>query len=419
MVSYQWRCRKQIIAFILALVFFLSIDLSIGSKQGFAGEKTKKHLLSSESALNRERTSKWRNYNRSERRVSVSKQDVMRLKKSSFWNSRPFQFSIPTANNSKLYVGVDAGVFYAIDVDKGEKLWKYKTSGPIQSQAFAQDDYVFFGDIDGYAYALNSDNGTEIWKKFLGSAILSTPLVVDNRVYFLTDAGRLFSFDRNSGEEFWHTEAFGKKEGFSVRKGSTPVFYNGKILFGNAAGMLFAYDTNGNLSWARQLGDRDALVSDLDCKPLITDKCIYVTTADKQVFCIKPESSGEISWRVDSVGGVNDLLLVNDTLYVSGGGVVIAIVPENGNFIWEQDLDLSGISAPAILRDVMVVAATHGKFYLIDPKNGDILSSRYIKGGGTFSDPIFVNDRLILLSNSGRLYSFEIKEKPPKKRKSN
>ncbi|MFH1873947.1 MAG: PQQ-binding-like beta-propeller repeat protein [Pseudomonadota bacterium] len=379
--------------------------------------KSSQHLTSHDSIIYRDSSSKWRKLQQTDRRIKVDKLDVIRLKKTSFWSSKPFQFAIPIADDSMIFVGVDAGVFYGIDVKKTKKVWNYKTHGPIQAQAAVKDEVVYFGDIDGYVYALNTKDGKEIWKQVLGDPILAEPLVDQERVYFVTNSSRLFCLNKTNGQEIWHTDAYDNNIGFRVRRGSSPVLYQNMILFGNARGMLMAYRTDGSLGWVKQLGDRTALVSDLDTRPIITKDCIYVATADRHVFCLDPDQNGQVRWMLDDVGGVNDLLLTQDTLYISGDSVLAAATPAQGHLLWEQDLEVPGISSPAIGANVLAVAATKGRFYLVDPLNGDIVFSRYIRGGGSFSDPLFVDDKLVLLSNSGRLYFFKIKEKPPKKKK--
>jgi len=405
--------RKITPAVISSAIVFACLLLLIPELQA----KPYQHLTSHDSIMYRDSSSKWRKMQQSDRRVKVDKLDVIRLKKTSFWSSKPFQFSIPTIAESMIFVGVDAGVFYGIDVKKFKKVWDYKTQGPIQAQATAKDGVVYFGDIDGYVYALSSADGKQVWKETLGDPILAEPLVDQDRVYFVTNSSRLFCLNKTTGQEIWHTDAYDNNIGFRVRRGSSPVLYQNLILFGNARGMLMAYRTDGSLGWVRQLGDRTALVSDLDSRPIITKDCIYVATADRHVFCLDPDQNGQVKWAMDDVGGVNDLLLTQDTLYISGDSVLAAATAAQGNLLWEQDLEVPGISSPAIGANVVAVAATKGRFYLLDPLTGDIVFSRYIRGGGSFSDPLFVDDNLVLLSNSGRLYFFKIKEKPPKKKK--
>lgn len=404
------RIHRPLIIVLLSALFLMpqvALEKSLLAKQ-----VPKHHFTSQESQKRREEMKSWKLMSRSERRVSVKKLEVTKLKKSSFWNKKPFQFSTPVISDDVLYVGVDAGVFYAIGAQKLNKIWEYKTMGPVQSPAVVSEGIVYFGDADGYAYALNAADGTEVWKVSLESPVYTQPLPVSDRVYFATDFSQLFALHKSAGTIIWGTDPLPKPVGFSVKRGSSPVLTGDLILFGNSQGMLLAYTVNGDLTWARQLGDRQAMISDLDSRPLVEPGCVYAATADRNVFCVDSKS-GNVLWNIPGLGGVNDLIISGDKLFVSGGGILSKVEAGSGTMIWDQDLETPEISSPAISDNVVAVVSTKDKFYLIDPDTGDIMYDRYVRGG-SFGDPVFMGDRLYILSNSSRLYAFKIKEKPPK-----
>jgi outer membrane protein assembly factor BamB len=395
-------------------MFFLMPQLVL-DKPAPAKEGPKRHFTSQESHKRREELKSWKQVTRSKRRVSVKKLEVTKLKKSTFWNKKPFQFSTPVISGGVLYIGVDAGVFYALDAEKLNKIWEYKTAGPVQSPAAVSEGVVYFGDADGHAYALSAADGREIWKIGLESPIYTAPLPAGDRVYFAVDSSQLFALHKSAGTIIWGTDPLPKPVGFSVKRGSSPVLSGDLIMFGNSQGMLMAYTGNGNLSWARQLGDRQAMISDLDSRPLVEGGCVYAATADRNVFCVDPRG-GNVLWSIPDLGGANDIVLSGDKLFVSGGGVLSKVEAQSGTMIWDQDLETPEISSPAISGNIVAVVSTKDKFYLIDPDTGDIIYDRFIRGG-SFGDPLFMGDHLYILSNSSRIYAFKIKEKTPKAQK--
>jgi len=398
------------------LIFFCPVLFPHGWVRGgeaWSYTKTLKHSRSWDAVKSQKKWEHRHIYKRSDRRVSVSKIGTVRLKKSSFFNFRPFQFSTPVIADSMLYIGVDAGVFYGIDALKTKKKWTYRTQGPVQAPAGVDGDAVYFGDAKGNVYALETSSGKEIWKTSLDSPILAAPLIRGDRIYFVTDNGRLFAIDKNAGGEIWHTDSVEKAIGFSVKRASSPVFTNGLIMFGTSTGTLLAYRENGTLAWVKQLGDRQALISDLDSRPIIEGGRIYVATADRKVFCID-QNNGNIIWSTSDAGGSNDLFLSEDKLYATGGGVLTSIEASSGNIIWEEDFETPEISSPAVSKDIVAVVSTRDKVYLVDDKTGDIIFERYVRRG-SFGDPVFVNNRLYLISNTGRIFSFLVREKQLKK----
>ncbi len=411
------RIHLRLTAVLAASLFILPVFVSqprIAATAWASKQMPSKHLSSNESLNSRRDYKKWRESKMGARRVSVKKIGGLKLKKSSFWNKKPFQFSTPFVDGKLLLIGVDAGVFYGLDAEKIKKIWQYKTEGPVQARASTAGEAVYFGDADGYAYALSKSDGKEIWKVPLDSPILAAPLIVNDRVYFVTENGKLFALQRDSGQELAHTDPLDKTVGFSVRRTSDPVWSGGLILFGTSPGVLLAYHENGSLAWVKQLGDRQELVYDLDSRPLVEGNNVYVTTADRKVFCLD-RTSGNVLWSNDQAGGPNDLAIDEGKLYASGGGVLQAMDPSNGDFFWEQDFETPEISSPAISNKTVAIVTTNDKFYLVDNETGDIMFERFVKKG-SFGDPLFVDGRLYIISNTGIVYSFLVRDKPAKEK---
>ncbi|MDZ4224984.1 MAG: PQQ-binding-like beta-propeller repeat protein, partial [bacterium] len=132
----------------------------------------------------------------------------------------------------------------------------------------------------------------------------------------------------------------------------------------------------------------------------------YISSADGRMFALNPKT-GDVVWEAP-FGGVNSAALAGDLLYVTAGGVVYCVKAENGEQIWEQNLEIPGTSSPALYDKWLSVVATKGHIYFIDRIHGDVLYNYYVKGG-SYSDPIMADNRLYLLSNAGRLYAFQYK----------
>ena len=62
---------------------------------------------------------------------------------------RPFDdpwdmfLSSPVVANGNVYFGCDAGIFYALDCNSGEKKWEFTTNGVIHSSPAYSDSTVF------------------------------------------------------------------------------------------------------------------------------------------------------------------------------------------------------------------------------------------------------------------------------------
>lgn len=412
-MAHRTSTRQKLILPLL-LITVLMVG-ACGSTSGSTRVRPKKHFLSWESTNAHDKMRPWRNVARPEREFVAKRRKVVRLKKPSFIDRKPVQFATPAVQGVRLYVGSNAGMFYAVDIVRNRKVWDISTEGGVESPAAVSGDSVYVGDIKGYAYSFDAEAGKINWKMRLGNEVLGAPLVVGNRVYFVTLDGRLFALDRSTGAEIWHTDAMERQVGFTVRRQSSPAYYKGMIIYGTSRGTLVAYREDASLAWVRSLGAPYGQVVDVDCRPLVIDNLLYATSAEGQLHCLDPRS-GAILWSVKA-GGVNDLLYHGGMLYATGEGVLSAVEPASGTVLWEQNLETAEISSPAGGDNYVAVMSTKDKLYLIDQKSGDIVFERYVRRG-SYGDPIVVGDTLYVLANTSRLFSFKIheKEKKPKKK---
>ncbi|MBT3182185.1 MAG: PQQ-binding-like beta-propeller repeat protein [Deltaproteobacteria bacterium] len=406
-MAYGERSRSAA-ALVVSIVLTLLIVLPVSDAYARYKPKPKRHFLSWESLKRPEEYKKLKRHTLSDRRFDISKRRVVKLKKNSFMNFRPYQFTTPTIIGDKMFIGVDAGYFYGINARLKEKIWTFRTEGAVQGAAATDGNTVYATDCKGYIYALDANYGKEKWKSLLDTSIMSKPLIDGDRLYVVTMSGRLYTLDRNTGIEIWHTNSHERNFGFSVRRSATPTIRNGLIYVGTSSGTIIAYHmSNGSVAWVRQIGDRREQLYDVDGTPIFIGDSLYVTTADGRLSCLNA-STGRVLWYVDA-GGSNDPLYYDGKLYVTGGGTLSCLDPHSGHIYWQQDLDEPGLSSPAAGDNYIAVASTTDRLFLIDSNTGDVAFERYIRKG-SFGDPVVIGDLLYILSNSGRMFTFKVRE---------
>lgn len=399
-------------------VAWAMIGVMFGDVAHAAQKYPKRHFTSHEAQRRPAQYRRDRLYGVSDawRRFKVKKDRVSKLKKSSFWNKRPFQFSTPLVADGKLFVGCDAGFFYAFRVPREKRLWKFKTEGPVQSKPAYYNGTVFFGDGKGVFYALDAENGSVKWTITLDTEILAAPLIVGSRIYIPTMSGRMYALDAVTGTEYWHTAADEKEFGFSVRRSSSPSEGYGLVFQGTATGDVRAIrQSDGQIVWETRIGSPQNRVYDVDSKPLLHEGQLFAASADRLLYSLNP-TDGSVNW-VSDAGGVNDIIYKNGRLYTTGGANLYCIDPSTGLIFWSQDFEKPAMSSPAAGDGFIAVVSTIDKIYIVESSTGDIAYERYIRKG-SLGDPIVVDDREVyILSNSGRLFSFEVSRVEPKKKK--
>ena len=87
-----------------------------------------------------------------------------------------------------VFIGAANKKMYAVDADKGTKVWEYATLGQIFSSPTVDNGVVYFGS-DSLVYGLEAKTGTSKWlydKNVKKSFIQASPLVVNGNIYFGT-----------------------------------------------------------------------------------------------------------------------------------------------------------------------------------------------------------------------------------------
>lgn len=110
--------------------------------------------------------------------------------------------SSPVVYDKTLYIGCYSGTFFAIDTERGEEKWNYKTGDSVFSSPVIHGNSVIFGSNDGYLYNLSLSNGSLVWKFNSGNKIMSKPSIKENRVY-ITSGKRIFTLNSRNGRQIW------------------------------------------------------------------------------------------------------------------------------------------------------------------------------------------------------------------------
>ncbi len=85
---------------------------------------------------------------------------------------------------------------YCIDLEKGHKMWEYKTKSMVDSSPAIAGDRAFFGTDRGKLIALNTKDGTLAWETDLGGTIAASPAIAKSKLIISNDRGTVFCFGK-------------------------------------------------------------------------------------------------------------------------------------------------------------------------------------------------------------------------------
>lgn len=132
----------------------------------------------------------------------------------------------PIVVDDRVYFGssVDDQV-YCLDLETGNKLWRFYTEGPVRLAPTWHDGRIYVGSDDGHVYCLNADDGTEVWRTLISKKRLRVPgngrlismwpvrtgvIVSDGVAYacagvFPSETIYLSAMNANTGAEIWQS----------------------------------------------------------------------------------------------------------------------------------------------------------------------------------------------------------------------
>jgi outer membrane protein assembly factor BamB/predicted phosphodiesterase len=325
-----------------------------------------------------------------------------------------------------------------------------KLSGAIQADLLSYNDLVIACDWAGEVVAFKRKTGEEAWRKRFDSPILTSPTLNQGKLFVPFLNGFVRSFDVNNGKMLWETQLPQPITGHLT-------FADGK-LFIPASQSLFALNEKGEIIWQRKLG------GNLESRPLIKGKNLYIGAWDKNLYAINIENGeiiwqkeqarsryyspatcspilwgnkliltqpydnsakrggllalddkGELIWQVDGNFGYSTPVIDGDRLYIASmEGNLYCVSPE-GKVLWKTNLANPCFnSRPVIKGENIYIVSFNDVLFCVDKKSGKIVNKRALaKDSCCTSTPVIVEDSIIVGDMMGNLYSLPLRELNP------
>ena len=325
-----------------------------------------------------------------------------------------------------------------------------KLSGAIQADLLSYNDLVIACDWAGELVAFKRKTGEEAWRKRFDSPILTSPTLNQGKLFVPFLNGFVRCFDVNNGKMLWETQLPQPITGHLT-------FADGK-LFIPASQSLFALNEKGEIIWQRKLG------GNLESRPLIKGKNLYIGAWDKNLYAINIENGeiiwqkeqarsryyspatcspilwgnkliltqpydnsakrggllalddkGESIWQVDGNFGYSTPVIDGDRLYIASmEGNLYCSSPE-GKVLWKTNLANPCFnSRPVIKGENIYIVSFNDVLFCVDKKSGKIVNKRALaKDSCCTSTPVIVEDSIIVGDMMGNLYSLPLRELNP------
>lgn len=102
------------------------------------------------------------------------------------------------------------GSIYGIEAATGKESWRVPTRAALVTASCVSDGVAYVSGRDGFVYAIETTRGTVLWKTDLGAPIQNSPAVGFGRVFVGSEDMVFHALDVRSGKELWRHEVMGQ-----------------------------------------------------------------------------------------------------------------------------------------------------------------------------------------------------------------
>jgi len=328
----------------------------------------------------------------------------------------------PTLHNNKTYFGSDDGYVYCLDASKGNVVWKYRpikndkliasngkliSQWPCRTGVLVQDNTAFFSMSllpwqPTYVCAVNCESAEELYKTEHKNLTAQAPMIASQtRLYLPQGRQRPIACDLANGNivgglgnagqggtfalltpenELIHGVgqthgSGGELRGFNTESGdqiatfptaTSMVIKNDKAWFCNFK-ELVALDRDNYMALQTRIAANNKQLKVLNDKlKKLTDKTSdearplnqHISNLRTENKSLTNKARKCFQWK-KYVGTLNTLICAGDVLFAGAENKVIAYSTQNGDMLWQADVD-GTVYGLAVARNTLLVSTDTG-----------------------------------------------------------
>ncbi|MEM6898773.1 MAG: PQQ-binding-like beta-propeller repeat protein [Pseudomonadota bacterium] len=332
--------------------------------------------------------------------------------------------SPPVASSDTVYLIDGEQTVKAFDLATGSRRWssQLRSGSRRDRRSFGggvalADNRLIVSSGFGFVVSLNVETGDEVWRRDLGSPVTGAPTIKDDQVLVVTQNNEVFSLAIDTGEIDWSDQAIA--ESARVLGAPSVAAIEDLVVAPFSSGEVIAYlESNGRRLWTDALTRSGrftpiSALNDIAARPVLSAGVVYAAS-QSGVFAAIDGRSGQRIWS-QPIGSVQAPALVGEYLFLAGvDGQVICVASNSGAVIWATQLPRFknegrrrgriSYAGPIIASNRVIVGSSEGELIALSPQTGEE-TERINLRGPVFIEPIAVGDRLIILTDEGRLIS--------------
>ena len=332
----------------------------------------------------------------------------------------------PVANNDTIFVIDSAQNVRAFDAATGARRWQVSLESGSRRDVVAigsglalDGNKLLVASAFGFVTALDISNGSEIWRTNTEAPMIGSPAVLDGRIFVASNNNETLALDVATGEVLWSDQAIA--ESARVLGSPSPAAADDIVVAPYSSGEVIAYlAPNGRRLWSEALAAPGQFtpissINDIGARPVVGGGLVFATSQSGVMAAIEGRN-GQIVWQ-QPIGSTQAPSLAGEYLFVSTTEAQLAAVrAPTGQIFWVSQLDKYRneekkkgritYAGPVLASGRLIVASSAGELIALNPETGTEMQ-RLKLGGPVFIEPIAVQDKLIVLTDEGRLIAIQ------------
>ncbi len=289
--------------------------------------------------------------------------------KPDFWD---FYLSSAVVSESLVYFGSSDSTLYALNIESGEKIWNYKTTGSIHSSPAISNNSIIVGSWDSNVYCLDATTGKEKWmfatgkdlETYIWLGIQASPSVENGVAYIGSRDAKLYALNIETGDTLWAQDAFER----SWMPSSAAI--GKESLFTGSSDTFSFYSINKKTGAINYATKTNAYTFST---PAIDSEMAYIGSANGRLYGIELDS-GNVSWEFETIGAKTDTIKMfnSDGMDIDRYRLLTKDVTDMPMLTILMNKTFSNVgailSSPVISNQVIYFGSSDGYIYAITDK---------------------------------------------------
>ena len=328
----------------------------------------------------------------------------------------------PVVGDGKLFAMGTDGVVSAFDAASGARLWSqsFRISGDGSSSVFGggaafSDGRVYVTTGVGEVAALDATNGQTVWKVKPAGPLRGSPTIAFNAVFVMTQNNQIHALNAADGAPLWNESgSLGQAGVFGV---AAPAAGQGTVIAGYSSGELIAYRyENGRTLWNDALARTSistavGILTDIDADPIIDRGRVYALGQGGRMAAYELVT-GQRLWELN-LAGISTPAVAGDWIFVLTDDARLFCIARNTGKVrwrtqltrWKNEKKKKGPvfwTGPVLAGNRLWIANTEGEVMAANLADGSV--SPFAKLGESVSlAPVVANNMLYILDDGGTI----------------